>query len=303
MGTDAEGTPVQDVGYPAVADTRCASTEVSAAFASFFAAKNRHEVAATMEHFSPQVATYTDAILGWPLDGFEVIEGLFAQYMPTWPATARSYPTRIMGDAGSALVAFTDTPELFGGELRILGAVDFRDAKIVRWVDYWDSTTFDDTLYEQLRTPAANFPTDFKEGSIGVNAAAPLVELVTRLQHAFAAGESQAARELLSDDVVYEDMSMRAQLLGRADTAAYLDRVLATVPYGTGSRLRHVVGGVAGGGFEWIAGPDRTVAGGITALEIDAHGLVSRLTSVYDGRHLSDSDRRSLVQLSIPKNT
>ena len=32
-----------------------------------------------------------------------------------------------------------DTPELFGGELRILAAVDFRDGKIVRWVDYWDA--------------------------------------------------------------------------------------------------------------------------------------------------------------------
>jgi hypothetical protein len=29
-----------------------------------------------------------------------------------------------------------DTPELFGGELRILAAVDFADGKIIRWVDY-----------------------------------------------------------------------------------------------------------------------------------------------------------------------
>jgi ketosteroid isomerase-like protein len=301
MATDPEGVAVGDASYPAVADARCASTEVSACFASFFAAKNSHEVAATMRHFSPEVVTYTDAILGWAFDGFEVIEGVFAQYMPTWPPSGLSYPTRILGDAGTALVAFTDTPELFGGELRILGAVDFRDGKIVRWVDYWDSVTFDDALYEQLRTPAPNFPTDFKEGSIGLNAAPALVEIATRLQDAFAAGDAQAASVLLSEDTVYEDMALRTQLLGRADTAAYLSRVLDTAPYGMGSRLRHVVGGATGGGFEWIAGPDRAVAGGITAVEVDSRGLASRLTCVYDSRQLSDAHRRSLALLSIPK--
>ena len=32
-----------------------------------------------------------------------------------------------------------DTSELFGSELRILAAIDFRDGTIIRWVDYWDA--------------------------------------------------------------------------------------------------------------------------------------------------------------------
>ena len=56
----------------------------------------------------------------------------------------------------------TDTPELFGGELRILAAIAFADGRIVRWVDYWDSSAFADALYEQFRTPVESFPRDFK---------------------------------------------------------------------------------------------------------------------------------------------
>jgi hypothetical protein len=41
---------------------------------------------------------------------------IFEQYMPKWPPTGLSYPNRISGDMRSALVAFTDTPELFGGK-------------------------------------------------------------------------------------------------------------------------------------------------------------------------------------------
>jgi hypothetical protein len=43
---------------------------------------------------------------------------IFEMYMPKWPPTGLSYPTRISGDFHSALIAFTDTPELFGGEIR-----------------------------------------------------------------------------------------------------------------------------------------------------------------------------------------
>jgi hypothetical protein len=45
-----------------------------------------------------------------------------------------------------------DTPELFGGELRILAAIDFVDGKN-RPVG-WDSSAFNSDLYTQFRTPA-----------------------------------------------------------------------------------------------------------------------------------------------------
>jgi hypothetical protein len=51
-------------------------------------------------------------------------------------ALGLSYPTRISDDTHSALVAFNDRHELFCGEIRILAAVDFKDGKVVRPIDY-----------------------------------------------------------------------------------------------------------------------------------------------------------------------
>jgi hypothetical protein len=281
--------------YPANPDTRHASAETVTFLDSFFAAKNSHVVADTMAHFSPDVVTYTESILGWAIDGFEAIEQTFAQHMPTWPATALSYPTRILGGTGSALVAFTDMPELFGAELRLLGAIDFKDGRIVRWVDYWDSTIFDDEVYLQMKTPVEHFPTSFHEDDIPVSAAPVMIEASTRLQDRLNAGDAVGAAALFSYDVIFEDMALRTQLQGRSMAERYLAASLSAAPYGVGSSLRHVVGGPTGGGFEWIAPEPNGVAGGITALELDEDGLVSRLTTVYDGRLLAADDRECLV--------
>ncbi len=292
----------QDEGdslYPQIVDTSHASDEVSTFFASFFTAKSRHDVDGTMEHFAPSLVTYTDATLGWSLNSFDALEGIFAQYMPAWPETGLSYPTRIIGGSGSAVVAFTDTPELFGGELRILGAVDFEDGTVVRWVDYWDSRSFDADLYGKMRTPEETFPTDFKESSIDPRASQKIRSVATDLQRAFAAADAEAASSLFSYDAVYEDMTLRAQLLGQSEIRQYLSRVLPEAPFGEGAKLRHVVGSDSGGGFEWIGSPRMGVKSGITALELDAQGRITRLTSVYDGRELLDAELQTLVLLSL----
>lgn len=71
------------------------------------------------------------------------------------------------------------------------------------------------------------------------------------------------------------------------------------MPYRQSSSLRHVVGGTAGGGFEWTAGPDHVGLVGITALEPDADGLITMVTSVYDSRQPSPARRAALAAPSI----
>src|SRR5687768_6593591 len=93
---------MEEPSYPQVVDDSHATPEASQFFGSFFAAKSKHDVAATMKHFSPELATYTDATLGWPLEGFDAVEAIFNQYMPKWPASGLSYPTRILGDTQRA---------------------------------------------------------------------------------------------------------------------------------------------------------------------------------------------------------
>ena len=68
--------------------------------------------------------------------------------------------------------------------------------------------------------------------------------------------------------------------------------MLDGAPYGRGSVLRHVVGGRHGGEFELTAA-DGLV--GITAIELDADGLITRVTSVYDGRQLTVGRRSALL--------
>ncbi len=258
----------------------------------FFRTKTSCDVAGTMSFFSPDLATYTDATLGWDIDSFNAAQAIFEQYMPNWGPPARSYFTAMFSNDNSALIHMVDTPELFGGELRILAAVDFAGGKIVRWVDYWDATPFDAGLYAQLRTPADVFPTDLKDDVVASQAAPEVMAAASALQSAFAAGDAEAATALLHTDVVLDDMALRTRLLGRIETSAYLGRVLADVPYGQGSVLRHVVGGRHGGGFEWTAAEGLV---GITAIELDADGLIIRITSVYDGRQVPVERRAALL--------
>lgn len=60
-----------------------------------------------------------------------------AQLMSTWPDSA-IHQTRVVGENDSAVVFFPDSPELFGRELRGLGAIDFRRGMVVRRVDHRD---------------------------------------------------------------------------------------------------------------------------------------------------------------------
>src|SRR4051812_15097392 len=196
----------------------------------FFATKTACDVEGTMSYFSPNLVSYIDATLGWDFDSYDSLKAVFEQYMPGWAPPARSYTTGVLSNETSALAYMVDTPELFGGELRILAAIDFADGKIVRWVDYWDSSSYDNALYAQFRTPAAAFPTDLKDSEIKTQAAPELVGVATALQHAFAAADPSAAAELLHTDVVFEDRSLRTRLIGRTETASYLGRILRDVP-------------------------------------------------------------------------
>jgi hypothetical protein len=272
---------------------------LAATLERFFTTKTSCDVDGTMSYFAPALATYTDATLGWDFGSFQALRNVFEQYMPGWKPPARSYATGILSNEGSALIHMVDTPELFGGELRILAAVDFRDGKIIRWVDYWDAGPYDEQLYTQFRTPAAQFPRDLKDAQVPTQAAPELAAAATALQHAFTAADPAAAADLLHTDVVLTDMSLRAQLIGRIETTRYLGRVLADVPYGQSSSLRHIVGGTAGGGLEWTAGHDHGGLVGITAIELDADQLITKVTTVYDSRQLSPARRAALAAASI----
>jgi len=139
--------------FPTVVDARHANKEAVDLFNRFFATKSRHDCNATMEFISRDLSVYADATLGWEFNGYDALKEVWARYMPTW-GEGRSYPARILGEVnggtGSVMLEFTDTPELFGGDLRVLGAVDVVHGKITRWADYWDSAAYDSKRYEKM---------------------------------------------------------------------------------------------------------------------------------------------------------
>jgi hypothetical protein len=278
--------------YPPITDISHASKPAAEIFRGFFTAKSRHQPDALMGYFARDQVLYIDASSGgiWP--SWAALDKIFTTFMPKWPPSGLSYPTRIYGDEQSALVAFTDTPELFGKELRILGAVSFgADGKIIRWIDYWDGRS---SLRRNSITPT--YTTDFHD-NIG-NATGKIHDIAVQLTGAFAAGDAKAAAAMFSNDAALEDMALHAQILGRLAIERYLTRALPSLPYGKGAALAHVVGSAAGGGFEWRADPSFPMRRGNTALALDADGKITRLTVVYDSGLLPDPQYHALVLLS-----
>jgi hypothetical protein len=278
-------------------DVSHATPEVVRLVTATFRDKTARDPDRTMAHFSQRSLTYVDATIGIRVD-WAGLHAAFAQLMPTWPDTARSYPTRILGDARSALVFFTDSPELFGHEIRAVAPIDFRNGLIVREVDYWDGRHFGIAATEALRTPPAQFPTDFGESAVGEQANPVIRRVASALANAFATGNAAAATELFTDDAAFEDLTLHSRIVGPLAIRTYLDRSLARLPYGPGTAVRHVVGSAQGGGYEWTA-PHGPVDHGVVALELDQHARISRLTTVWDGSLVDNGTITDLLARTI----
>lgn len=239
-----------------------------------------------MSYFSRSNVTYIDAALGWGFTSWQQLHDGFTQFMPGWPTGARSYATRIVGDERGAIVFFTDTPGMFGpGEIRAAGAVNVRNGKIVRWVDYWNGRNYGTAQFEKLKVPEESFPADFGESRAGD--ASPLVKWAVRgLTDALRARDLRAVAGYLAEDIVFEDLPSHVVLVGKISVLRFLAK--ANLPY-YDARVRHVLNG----GYEWTGeGPVRR---GITALELDKHGRISRLTTMWDGSRIS---RDTLITLA-----
>jgi hypothetical protein len=258
---------------------------------NLFRDKTARDVDGFMSHFSPNPLYYTDATLGWYVPSWAALHGTFAQYMPTWPNTARSYATRIIGDENSAIVEFTDSPELFGHEIRAIAAVDFRDGLIVREVDYWDGRHFGINATNALRTPDAQFPTTYGEEYIGERSSQSLRRVLDRLRAALAAGDTTG---LFAEDAIFEDLALHTEFAGTLAINAYVDRAYTRLPYGVGTTVRRTLGSGRGGGYEWI-GNGFVGSHGIIAVELDAADRVTRFTATWDASRLDDAALATLL--------
>jgi hypothetical protein len=278
---------------PDVTDTSHCTPEVANILRGFFTAKSQHDVPTVMSFFSRENTVYIDAVLGIALTSWVQVNDLFSSVFPNLPATALSYPVRIVGDARSAAVEFVDTPPFFGEELRALSPVVFdSQGKIIRWVDYWDGRS---SVTQNII--ASTYPTDFRDPEH--NADGVVVQAARALQSAFAAGDAAAASALMSADVVHEDMAAHTRVRGQLQAQRYYTRALGRLPYGPGAAVVHAEGSRQGGGYEWSAAPGAApMRRGHTCIELDEAGQISRLTAIYDSSLLSFPAYQSLVGLA-----
>lgn len=295
--TAATPAPAPVVGglYPNIVDTSHASWQVAHFFQGYFTAKSIHNPDLWLQFFHPTQVGYYDATLGegWPTRS--AAAEVFTELMATWPKNATSYPLQIFGDTTSAVVHSVDTPGLFGAEIRQLSAVDFRDGKVTRQVDYWDGRR---NPAIQGRSTNDQYPTDLGLDTVEERAASEMIRVARQLNAAFSSCDAEAAAAMFSYDAVFEDNTLRTREDGQLAIGRYLQRALGHLPYGPGTTLRHILGSARGGGYEWQAArqPERN---GITALELDGSGLITRLVTIWDGSRTSDSAIQALTALSI----
>ncbi|HEX4208021.1 MAG TPA: hypothetical protein VHZ51_28230 [Ktedonobacteraceae bacterium] len=288
----SEATPLEGI------DASHATPDLVSLLTGFFAAKSAHDPARTMSYYSQKKLTYIDGTLGLGFYTWQDLNAFFTKLMPTWPPAARSYPVRILGDTTSALVFFTDTPELFGHEIRTISPINFEQDKVVRWVDYWDGRHFGVADVAKLRTPADQFPQDFKESTVGETASPIMRQVAAELAQAFVTNNAAAAGQLFAPDAVFEDMTLHTQVIGQLAITGYLQRALPQLPYGYKSAIRHVVGSALGGGYEWTSSIG-SVPRGVLGLELNQQSQVTRLTAVWDGSLLDDAEFNAQLTLTI----
>ncbi|MDT3444538.1 hypothetical protein [Pseudofrankia sp. BMG5.37] len=289
-------------GVDIVIDASHATEDVVVLVREYLTRKSAHSPDATMSFFWRDPLTYIDAVLGWSWYDWDSLRTSLGQFMPNWPKDGKSYPTRILGDATSALVFFTDTAGLFGpSEIRTVGVINFDDRKITRQIDYWDGRHFgiSDTL--GLKVSSDKFPTDFRESTVGETAALGMKNVTYQLAGALRDGDGARAAQLFAPGAIFEDVPAHVQLVGPRSIGSYLANAISLLPYtGRGTVVRHVVGGAVGGGYEWTSA-DNPVPRGVVALELDLWGKITRLTAMWDGSLVDDSALISLGQKAVER--
>ena len=270
-------------------DTSHATEAVARFFSGYFRAKSKANVDETMSHFSRAKLTYIDATLGLANYNWKSQYDVFAQFMPHWPAGSASYPSRMLGDASSATVFYTDTAGLFGpSEIRAVGVVNFEAGKIVRWIDYWDGRHFGAANLNALKVPNNQFPTNFEEDTVGEAKSGSLEMVAHGLARALQEQDYVKAVSYFGPDAVLTDHPSHLAVSGTKSIDSFLSRAGGLLPFvGPGTALRHVVGNSAGGAYEWTA--TGAVPRGVSTIELDAWGNINRLDAMWDGA-LADDD-------------
>jgi len=90
------------------------------------------------------------------------------------------------------------------------------------------------------------------------------------------------------------------QVAGTRHIGSFLSNAGTLLPFaGAGTKVRHVVGGAAGGGYEWTA--TGAVPRGVNTLELDRWGKITSFTSLWDGARVDDDHLLRLAGAAVER--
>jgi len=207
--------------------------------------------------------------------------------------------------------------------ITIQTVIGMSDGLISRNLDYWDSREFGQAdivggtatsgvavpfgavhpggIPLSLPPPAPPGDVALALGVDGRASASPeMVNFVKELAGALSQGSVRDVLGFFTEDALYVNpvihqgpafygnFDQTIQIRGRRVLRAFFETALGLLPDGPGSTLLHVVGSVAGGGFEWKAsgpyaetGLDRSGLVGSTALDFSG-GKIRRMSVKFD---------------------
>ncbi len=297
-GNIAAADDAKKLPFPDITDTSHGTAKALKIFDEFFTAKSLHDGVTMVSFWAPDPVLYIDVTSGgiWPTRA-ALLKVWTNPPFSSGPPDALSYPLRIVGDEHSLILEMVDTPKLLGHDIRFLSAITLNDkGQIVRWMDYSDGRS-SNSPGKQRPINLATYPTDFNDNV--VNASATIQQVSQALADRFTLGDVAGAITLFTPDAVFEDMALHVRLDGAVQITHYLSRALNFLPYGPGATLAHVQGSDQGGGYEWKAAVSANpLQRGVSALELDESGKISRFTTVYDSSQLTDAAYRNLLLLT-----
>ncbi|CAH0028227.1 unnamed protein product [Clonostachys rhizophaga] len=261
----------------------------------FFKAKTLKDADGWLSFFHPYESAIYDSTLGAAYPSREMLEKELPVIAQAWPDNGTAYHQRVLGDMTGAVVVNLGSQELFGDELRMVSAYDFRNGKVVRQCDYWDARR---NSVGENKVPDNEYPHDLGLESVGENAHVQMQKTATDLSAALEKGRVDDAAALFTVDAVFEDLTTRTRIEGRLAIGRYLHRAIDKLAYGPGAELRHILGSASGGGYEWVQ-LGGSVRNGIIGLELDSQGAIGRFTAIWDGSRMAEEEIRSLVMLAI----
>jgi hypothetical protein len=123
------------------------------------------------------------------------------------------------------------------------------------------------------------------------------------LEQAFMRGDVGTIVAALATDAIFEDLTAKITIIGRAAIERFLKQTISHFPFGSGSQWTDPLpSDKTSGGAEWKASPAWPGVQGLTAVGRNRQGEIERVSSIYDGRLCQDDQFMPLFAAAVKAN-